>query len=418
MDFLLHHARVVEEHARTSVQKRFKEALLSLQTDTPNIGLLLDCLDKIAFADSSSHAPSPSGRASLSQSKSDNEYAATESLAVDVGEIKRPKSRRRLAHNGDLGYLLDTLIFHLRLQEDRARENVDRLGRSEEEQVGADDSEDEDETHLTERDRVELLEACHAKVRTVVRRMNKQLIAYTKGRQSLEAVLLRLLSVLAVLRELRNCDGRAPWVDQGNTAVPLQERLRLLEEVMFSLFEGKMSLLHLESLDDEFAASEDIARLKGLLLWLAWDCGLLFDVSKPFMEAPQEQEARLGANAKLLALTQSIRADEMVLEEAKQSIGNFSSSDMDWLHALCNLATQCDAAKAGALAAYSADAAEPGDVAIHRTLESWDLRVVASADKNVVSLIMLSRSKERLRYVPDHLLTTKLNTNSFAARPA
>ena len=415
VDFLLHHAHIVEEQGRTSMQKQIKEALLSLQTDTPNIGLLLECLDKIAFADSASPAPSPPGRTSPGRSKSDKDHATPESLAVDVDEYKNPKSRPRLAHNGDLGYLLDTLIFHLHLQEDRARENVDRLGRSEEEQVGADDSEEGDETQLTEHDRVDLLKACHAKVRLVVRRMNRQLITYTKEKQSLDAVLIRLLSVLAVLRELRSCDGRAPWVDQGKTTVPLKERLQLLEEVMFSLFEGKTSLLHLESLGDEVATSEDIARLKGLLLWLAWDCGLLFNLKRPFMETPQEQEARLNTNAKLLALAQSIRADEKVLAEAKQSIGICTSSDMDWLNEICNLATQCDTAKNGELAAHSADRAEPGDVAIHRKLVNWDLRVVAGADKNHVSLIRLSRSKDRVQYVPAHLQTTKLYANALSA---
>lgn len=417
VDFLLHHARFVEEQARTSTQKRFKDALLSLQTDTPNIGLLLECLDKIAFTDNASQAPPPSGRASPEQSKSANDHSTPESLAVDVDEVKKPRSRPRLAHDSDLGYLLDTLIFHLHLQEDRARENVDRLGRSEEEQVGADDSEEGDDTLLTEQDRVDLLKVCHVKVRMVVQRMKKQLNAYMQGKQSLEAVLFRLLGVLAVLRELRSCDGRAPWVDQGKTTVPLKERDQLLDEVMFSLFEGETSLLHLESLGDEVATSEDIARLKGLLLWLAWDCGLLFDLRKPFMESPREQQARLNTNAQLLALAQSIRADEKVLEEAQQSIGVCTSGDMDWLNAICSLATQCEAAKNGELPVHSADGAEPGDVAIHRKLENWDLRVVSVDDGKFVSLIKLSRSKKRLQYMRAHLHTTRLYANPFSAPP-
>jgi hypothetical protein len=50
LELLLHHARAVEEQARTGVQRRFKEALLSLETETPNIGLLIDCIDKIVFS--------------------------------------------------------------------------------------------------------------------------------------------------------------------------------------------------------------------------------------------------------------------------------------------------------------------------------------------------------------------------------
>lgn len=415
VDFLLHHARIVEEQARTGIQKRFKKALLSLQTDTPNFGLLIDCLDKIVFSDDRVQSPKSIFRAASDGSTPDGEHRAPDTLAIDVSDIKKRKSKHRLTHNSDLGYLLDTLIFHLRVEEDRTMENVDRLGRTEEEQVGADDSEEADLTHLTEEDRVQLLELCHAKVRTVVRRMIKQLSAYTDGKQLLDAVLYRLLCVLAVLRELRSCDGRVQWVDQGKTTVPRAERLRLFEEVMFSLFEGQTSLLHMESLGDEVATSEDIARLKGLLLWLAWDCGLLFDLDKPFMETPERQRARLNTNAMLLALAQSVQADEQVTEEAQQSIGIFTTSDMDWLNSVRGLAAQCDAAKRGDMAARSADEPEPGDVAIHRTLQNWDLRVVAGISGNAVSLIKLSRAKGRVAYTPEYLLTTKLYPNWSAA---
>ena len=417
-DLLLHHARIVEEQARTGVQKRFKDAFLSLQTDTPNIGLLIECLDKIVFSDDASRPPMPAGHASSARPAVSEENTSINSLAIDVSDVRRRESKNRLTHNSDLSYLLDTLIFHLRLQEDRTIETVDRLGRSEEEQVGADDSEDGGEAQLTEDDRAELLTLCHSKVRTVVRRMIKQLTAYTEGKQALDAVLFRLLGVLAVLRELRSCDGRVQWVDQGKTTVPCEERLRLFKEIMFSLFEGKTSLLHMEALGEELAASEDVSRLKGLLLWLAWDCGLLFDLNKPFMETPEQQAARLQANAMLLALAQSVQADEQVMEEAQQSIGIFTTSDMDWLNAVRRLATQCDAAKRGDLVVRSADEAEPGDVAIHRNIQDWDLRVVTGARGNALSLIKLSRAKERVDYMPEHLLTTKLYPNRSAAPSA
>ncbi|MGB5104106.1 MAG: hypothetical protein WBO04_12440, partial [Steroidobacteraceae bacterium] len=41
LKLLLHHVSAIEEQARTGTQRRFKEALLSLETDTPNIELLI-----------------------------------------------------------------------------------------------------------------------------------------------------------------------------------------------------------------------------------------------------------------------------------------------------------------------------------------------------------------------------------------
>ena len=411
VNLLLHHARVIEEQARTGVQKQFKAALLSLQTDAPNIELLVECLDKIVFSDAALLSPPSSGSASPTQPTTSGEDSKPISLAIDLDEVGQRKSRGRLRHNSDLGYLLDTLIFHLRLQQDQSMSAVDRLGRSEEEQVGADDGESADQTHFSEFKQIQLLEICRTKVHTVVTRMVKRLRAYSEGKQTLDTVLFRLLGVLAVIRELRRCDGRTQWVPQGQTTVPSAERRYLLQEVMLSLFEGEVSLLHLESLGDELATSEDVARLKGLLLWLAWDCGLRFDPVRPFMETPEREAIRLDTNAMLLALVQSINADEQVTEEAQQSIGVFSSGSVEWIDAMRGVANLCDAAKRQALTLPTVEEAEPGIVAIHQSIRNWDLRLVAGARGKAISLINLSRVKPRIEYMPEHLLFTRIYTN-------
>lgn len=201
------------------------------------------------------------------------------------------------------------------------------------------------------------------------------------------------------------------WVPQGKTTVPVAERKHLLQEVMLSLFEGEVSLLHLESLGDELATSDDVARLKGLLLWLAWDCGFRFDSIRPFMETEEKETERLNTNAMLLALVQSMNADEQVTEEAQQSISVFSSGSTEWMNAIRGIADQCETAKKTALTLPAADEAEPGIVAIHPRIHNWDLRVVASARGKAISLINLSRVKPRIEYMPEHLLFTRIYAN-------
>jgi hypothetical protein len=78
----------------------------------------------------------------------------------------------------------------------------------------------------------ELLRVCHSKVGTLVSRMVTQLQAFSAGKQPLAGVLVRLLALLAVLRQLRGCDGRVAWVERGKTTVPEAQRLRLLEGIM------------------------------------------------------------------------------------------------------------------------------------------------------------------------------------------
>ena len=95
---------------------------------------------------------------------------------------------------GRLRILLDALIYHLRMQEDKYIEEVDRLGRSEEEQVGADEDLDADGGPSTAQKQEALLDISSMTVTIVINRMVGQLNAYATGKQTLENVLIRLLA--------------------------------------------------------------------------------------------------------------------------------------------------------------------------------------------------------------------------------
>lgn len=308
-----------------------------------------------------------------------------------------------MLHTSDFAYLLDALIYHLHLQDDKTIEELDSYGRSEEEQVGADDAEDGASEQHVERRQVQLLEICHAKVRTLINRMVGQLSAYRDGKQSLDKIVVRLLAVLAVLRQLRGCDARVPWVEKGKTTVPRNERARLFREVMLALFEGKTSLLHLEGLGEAFSDSDDIARLKGLLLWLAWDCGARVRIEKPFMESDEELHERLFDNAMLLALVQAVHGDHVVVEEARQSIGGLATGDLDWVGQILALEMRVEAIKQGVASIEFVQEPQPGDVAVHKSIKGWDLRVVANQGGSYVGLVRLSPNRERMSFLPDHL---------------
>lgn len=406
LKLLLHHTGEVEEQARSGTQRRLKDALTSLETDTPNIELLIQCLDRIAFAEPDETEASRFRRVGAPDKRPTEERETSESLAVDVEDVKRRKSKKRLSHSGDFSYLLDALIYHLHFQDNRSVEEVDRFGRNEEEQVGADD--DRDDNQEASQEQSELLDICHARVATVVNRMVNQLRAYASGQQQLDELLLRLLAVLAVLRELRKCDGRVSWVEKGKTTVPEKARLRLLEEVMFNLFEGELSFLHLEALGEDFQHSDDVARLKGLVLWLAWDCGLTMDLRTPFAESRDDLNKRLKRNAMVLALAQLVQSDDVVVDEARQSIGSLTSSEMGWLKKIELLWLRCKTIRDDSSTIQPVQTAEPGDIAIHKKLYNWDLRLVAQANSSRINLIKLSRGDEFLKYKPDHLGIARL----------
>jgi hypothetical protein len=405
---LVHHEKLIEELSRTGIQRRFRDALASLDTEAPDIETLLQSVERILFEDEKT-APSATlaGRKGGADDETTERQTVT-TLAVDIGETKKSQKARRLRHGSDLSYLLDALIYHLRIDGDQALEELDAHGRNEEEQVGADD---EDEVVALARglDGKEVLRICHRKVRTLVKRMCGQLDALLDGRQSLDRVLVRLTGVLALLRQLRRCDGKARWVQKGETAVPHEQRQQLLERVMYTLFEGKRSLLHLDQVDQDLAESDDIARLKGLLIWLAWDCGVWFRFTAPFMESPEELSARLAGNAMVLALSQVVRSDDVVIDEAKECIGGLSSGELDWLATFLGLASRIEAVRAGSVLPGSRSQMKPGDLAVATRATCADVRIVSHVDAQYITVIALDEDRPERRFLADYVRVLKFS---------
>jgi len=404
---LVHHEKLVEELSRTGVQRRFRDALASLETDAPDLETLLQCVERILFEDEKTTKGVPITRDGKAVAEPTSSETVT-TLAIDIGETKKSKKARRLLHSSDLSYLLDALIYHLRIDGYQAMEELDARGRNEEEQVGADDEEDVAPS-LPGFDKDEVLRICHRKVRVLVNRMCGQLEALAEGQQSLDRVLVRLTGVLALLRQLRRCDGKAPWVQKGETTVPHDQRDQLLRSVMYTLFEEKRSLLHLDQTDEDLAESDDIARLKGLLIWLAWDCGVRFHFTAPFMESPQERTERLVTNAVVLALAQVVRGDEVVVDEARECIGGLSSGELDWLAAFLAIASRIEAVRAGTFSPKPALQVAPGDLAMPTRATRADVRIVSHVDDKYVALVALDRKKPEKAFLADYVRIMKFS---------
>lgn len=79
-------------------------------------------------------------------------------------------------------------------------------------------------------------------------------------------------------------------------------------------------------------------------------------------------------------------------------------------------AAQCRAAKDGALPTHPAGEAEPGDVAIHPTVQNPDVRIVAGSSGSTISLVKLSHQRNgRIEYRAENLQITKLNPYQLAS---
>ena len=401
--FLVHDKEQIKQHSRTGLQRRFRDALNSLNSDTPDIVTLIQCVDKIMFSKSKN---ADAAAAKLSAGKKQERQAESEnpeegpSLSIDISETRKTKKKLRLRVSDDLAYLLDTLIYYLKLDKatEMPVEPVDGKGRSEEEQVGAEDAEDSVEEQADEEAAARALNQCHGKIRTLVGRMVNQLNELKKDKVALDDIVVRLTGVLALLRHLRGCDGKTFWIKPGQTSFPQKERKRLLDAVAGSLFEGKDSILYHGGKPDGLDESEDMARLKGLLLWLAWECGLVLDLETPFNEAPEKFSNRITNNALFLAFSQLAKDDDVVIHEAEESIAPLSTSDMDWLNWILSTGKTVSKFISSPEKFAGEGDIKPGDLAIHPKVPSLGVKMVLRQIIDITNLISFNPDKQQIGY--------------------
>lgn len=400
--FLVHHHRRIEECSRTGPQRRFREAFNSLHTDSPDLETLIKCVDKIIFTKESEvnrQVSKLKQAATVNAAKAKNSSEGT-SLSIDLSQTKKSQKKHRLRHSDDLAYLLDVLIYHLRSETERALDSAyeprDAKGRSEEEQVDADDEETGD---ITDQDLAQkTIHLCHTKVHTLIGRMINQLHALQEQKISFEDIVIRLTAVLAVLRQLRNCDGKVAWAKQGQTTFPAEERRRLFEAIAYALFEAPNSLLYPpEEIGLEDA--DEFARLRGLVLWLAWDCGIRLVTPKGFCDSFEDERERLRVRALMVSLAQLVGNDEVVMEEARQSIGPLCSSDMDWLEWIFSANKSLTDLAASSGMHPLGSKTKRGDIALIEAAPQLGFRLIINLDGGKADLAFFDREKGYRRYL-------------------
>lgn len=349
---LVQHVKQIEGLSRTGPQRRFNEALSSLSTVVPNIEHFVDCIKEIIKI--SDTVAVNMGVAAASTKRRDYDSSANQpegaELSIGLDEVVEQEHQRkhRLRGSDDLGYLLDVLLYNLRDENptglDDVLENRDVMGRSEEEQVNEDD---EDEVIIppvgksNDKDTPPAknpLDVCHYKVRTLVEMACHKLDTLKQGELEMAQFVVIMAGILSALRLLRGLSGKVPWIAAGQTAVPQQDLRKLFNKIAEVTFDGQKSIFRLEGNSLHLSSSDEFARLKGLIIWLAWESGITLADKKPFNESPEEHTARCDANRLYVATAQLIADDDDVISEARQSIGQLTSSDVAWLEKLLAVA--------------------------------------------------------------------------------
>jgi len=313
----VHHPVSIAKLTRTSSQRQFQQALDGLSGESPDITTVIRLADKLIFDEvglAKQAAKKPLQPTGSSDGDREKELGP---LSVTVAETKHQKRKVRELRGDDLAFVIDTLIYRLGQGLSEAAEQLVDHGPSEEEQVG---TEDDQQPTLVEASSPDLAKICHGKVRILVTRMLKHLDKSDPKAPNAHRPVEQLLAVLAVLREVRAQDRRLASVTGGETLVPMEQRKRLLEGCLSALFGRKKRLFVAAAKLFEEDPNNDVARLLGLLIWLAWDSGLELKGSPTgsIWDVEARREALLEM-AKLLEIAAVAGLYVDAFEEAKGS---------------------------------------------------------------------------------------------------
>jgi hypothetical protein len=401
---ICHHAEHREAAARTGRQAQLRKALASLEGDPANIATLIAAVQKVVFGPDAraEQLVSPPGSGRGRAARDDDEVTTLEGTADAAG---KKRARPRLA-GGDLGYLLQALIYELGKSLPTSAAGASMSGRSEEEQVNADDETPPEQVIPFESDR-ELAEACGCKAGTLVNRMVRVL---HEGAQSPEAALTtvaQLTAVLCTLRALRQLDRQERWRRTGLSLVPEDYRHTLFDGILDTVIGGSRPLMRRPGVI-AVGHSMEVVHLRGLMVWLAWECKFRADRKFALGDEIEDRDYNVLQRGALLELVLPVLPDVDAREEAERSVqatasprqtlsaGQWLQAHFAWGRRIARSAAQTDEHPQkgkGYLPVGSI-------VALPRSL-GHSLHVVAGQDRaNVVVFVLCAKNRER-EFLPE-----------------
>jgi hypothetical protein len=246
---------------------------------------------------------------------------------------------------------------------------------------------------------------CRQKIRRLFSRMKAQIDRALADAAKSPSLLVQLVAVLAVTRELRMLEKHDRWKHAHAHLVDPEDEDELLRHVMraffgrgIDLYARLLATLGVETFDE-------LIRLKGLLLWLAWDCGVILDDTFRIGDERDEIQERLWDKAALLELVQMMSGDNLSFEEAKvsillvarpeehQSAAGWIGAWEQWANAVGNARLRM---RAGNLAQPSPN--RLGALAYAISTHNPKLRIVSSLSTDTVGLFDFGPDSNEISY--------------------
>ena len=391
----VHHLRRLQGFG-SSVQKDLHRHLANLQGNDADVAGLIELVQKVIF-----DRPVELTEKTRKQGKSlqkNRPTAVTEfaQFSVNLDELEKHDFQKELVSAGNLGEILDLLIRVLGRDLTVQPTSDVEPTKNEEELI---DSEDEALVKQSSVDGIALVEACQRKVGTLYSRMRKRLEASQGDASEAVRTICQLAAVLATVCVLRNSAEKAPWIPKGYSLVPEEKSREFLHAASLMLY-GSDGLI--AAVDSTFGADScaELAQVRGLMLWLAWDCGIDIRTIRPMDGMDVNTEEIYDLNS-LLCIGREIVPDDDARKYARDAVCDSDPANgRDWLQYQLRWAYQVYHIGLNPKKAKTLDRIPlPGDVVFRNLTVDFPLTVVLESYQDKVALADSEGKKYKASYV-------------------
>jgi hypothetical protein len=317
---LVHHTAVIAQRVNGAARESATQLLRQLGSQLDDISRILPHLERVIFSQTISDAVRLPGSRAAVTSTGDGALARPDSLGISVSDMRRSVRPSLFSNSHDLAYVIDVLMQRIDVKDEPPEPGIDRVGRSEEEQIGQDDDTEEPLPAAPTADATdaEIAEAVAGKATKLSRRMAKALHHGGRTPDEVMVKVVQLVAVLALLRELAHLELADRW-RKAHTNFLWPEDLELLfEAAAKTLLANGSEALNVLS-DDDGLIPEEVALVRQLLIWLAWMTHLTWYTPGTRIDA-EEIEERAVTNAQLLELLPQIASDSEQWSSVKHSV--------------------------------------------------------------------------------------------------
>jgi hypothetical protein len=267
---LVHHVTDLLDKAAGNLRQQFRRALSGLEGDPEQITELMKVVEKAIFDQpltlNAAHSSKPKQK---NQDDPDHADDDLETLAISAKDTAKARRKRRLSAATDLAVIIDALIYRLgQGLPGRVEADVPTSVKTSEEALR------DEEAEPPEFDGRVLAKACRSKVNRLFKRMIDQCELAARDGKDITNRIVQLAAVLGVVKHLRARQDTFAWLPKRERLVDVDHAWDFFKDISKFLYAPAFRLAAKALAERDATEFAELAAVRGLLAWLAFDCEL------------------------------------------------------------------------------------------------------------------------------------------------